>query len=115
MTSQEVFAALGELRGSYSEEGQLRDAIAGVLGDAAVREAVVGPHERIDFLVGKLGIEAKVKGSRTEVTRQLFRYAECDGVDELLLVTTKVQHSLRLPPFMLGKPVAVLVLWGAML
>lgn len=115
MTPREVFYALSTLSGSYSEEGALRDAIAGVLGDAAVREAVVGPRERIDFLVGKMGIEVKVKGSRSEVTRQLFRYAECEGIDEILLVTTKMQHSLRMPSSMLGKPVAVIVLWGAML
>lgn len=114
MTRPEIVVALSELKGPFAEEETLRDAIAGVLGGHALREAKLAEHERIDFLVGNVGVEAKVRGSVSEVTRQLFRYAESDLVAELVLVTTRFQHS-RLPNLLREKPLTVVVLWGAML
>jgi hypothetical protein len=114
VTGAEVAIALSELRGPFAQEEALRDAIAQRLGGLALREANVGARERIDFLVDKVGVEAKIRGSLTDVTRQLFRYAECELIDELVLVTTRSQHT-RLPPTLLGKPITVVVLWGALL
>lgn len=114
MTRAELAVALSYLKGPFAEEETLRDAIAATLGGVALREANVGAHERIDFLVDKIGIEAKIRGTLSDVTRQLFRYAECEAIEELVLVTTRFQHT-RLPPTICGKPLTVVVLWGAML
>lgn len=114
----DIVARLSEIRGSFSEEQELRNAIARALPEAKA-EAKVGERERVDFLVElggvRVGIEAKIKGSRTDVCRQLFRYAECEGIDQLVLVTTRFQHTVRMPFEMNGKPLAVVVLWGAVL
>lgn len=48
---------------------------------------------RIDFLTADgVGLELKVKGSATDVLRQLERYAHAPHVSALLLVTTRAQH-----------------------
>jgi hypothetical protein len=111
----DIVRVLSELRGPFSEEEKLRDAIAIALGPHALREAKVGEHERIDFLVGRIGIEAKIRGTRSDVTRQLFRYAESPDIDEIILVTTRYQHTVRAPTALLGKPLTIVVCWGAML
>lgn len=43
--------------------------------------------ERIDIMVGSVGVEVKVKGSRREIYRQLERYAACPEVSVLVLAT----------------------------
>ncbi len=61
---------------------------------------------RIDFLVGRTGLELKVDGSLQAVTSQLSRYAQADRVDALVLLTTKLRLC-RVPPMLNGKPVVV--------
>lgn len=116
MSPGELALLISNLGGSYPQEPPLRDAIAKALTYAGVafsREAKIGHQARADFLVGRIAVEVKIAGSLSEVTRQLFRYAECD-IDGIVLVTTRVQLA-RVPPIILGKPTAVSVLWGAML
>jgi hypothetical protein len=69
-----------------------------------VREATLGDAGTIDFVLGKLGIEIKVRGSRADVTRQVHRYLQHDDLSALLLVTTRAELA-RLPPVMSGKRV----------
>lgn len=57
-------------------------------------------------MVGKIGIEIKVDGSVASVTRQLWRYAKRDEVDELILVTTRSKHREIVGPI-LGKELYV--------
>lgn len=57
------------------------------------REVPLTPRDRIDFVVGFTGVEVKVAGSIDGVRRQLRRYAVCKGIDDLVLVTTRVQHT----------------------
>jgi len=72
------------------------------------REVPLTAAERIDFLVsGRIGLEVKVDGSLSDVTRQLHRYAMTDGVAALLLVTTRAKH-LELPDTLNGKPLRAL-------
>lgn len=65
--------------------------------------------DRIDFLVGRIGIEVKTRHSRTEVLRQLDRYAQSDKLDSLMLVTTRAQHR-DAPDELRGKPLALVYL-----
>lgn len=82
-----------------ADEAALQAGIAQVLGvlDLAgvpvQREVRLTRRERIDFLVGRLGIEVKVRGSVHDVRRQLVRYAATGALDEILLISTHVLHG----------------------
>ena len=80
------------------------------LDPRTVREHPLTRADRIDFLLGRTGIEVKVKGPSAEVTRQLWRYAESDQIDDLILVTTRREHLrvIRQSAIFDGKPVHVL-------
>ena len=97
-----------------SSEAALGTLVRNLLTDASLKvEAEVqigeGNKDRIDFLVDRIGIELKTKGSWAEVFRQLERYALSDKLDAVVLVTTKRRvasaargHSLN------GKPVVAI-------
>lgn len=103
----------------FRDEIQLQDAIARLLradGMSFEREVDLGSLGRIDFMVHpRIGLEVKVRIGISPLTRQLHRYAECPYIDELVLATTSVRHRSLLPDRMLGKPVTVIPLLGAVL
>ena len=76
-------------------------------------EVSLAPRCRIDLMCGGVGIEIKRgRVERAKVLRQLTRYAACERVAGLILVTEK---SLGLPREIGGKPVRVVCLnrlWG---
>jgi hypothetical protein len=76
------------------------------LGEPYRREHPLGEAGRIDFLVGRVGIEVKVRGSSADVGWQLLRYAEHSEVDGILLVTARAQHR-ELPAAMHDKPLRI--------
>lgn len=80
------------------------------LDPRTVREHTLTRTDRIDFLLGRTGIEVKVKGPSAEVTRQLWRYVESDQIDDLILVTTRREHLRVIGQSAIfdGKPVHVL-------
>ena len=85
-------------------------------GISFVHEAKIGTGCRIDYLAEGVGIEIK-KGKPLSQTllRQLSRYAACDKIDSLVVVT---QRSVKLPSQIQGKPLAYLCLsqlWGVAL
>ena len=91
----------------YAGERDLQAGIAAALTSAGLdvrREASLGEAGTIDFVVGDLGIELKVRGTRADVTRQVFRYLQHDAIKALLLVTTRAELA-RLPSIMSGKRV----------
>lgn len=75
-------------------------------GVDAQREVRLSARNRVDFMVGGIAIETKVDGSLSSILRQLDRYAECDQVEEVLLVTTLRKH-LTTPFELRGKHVEV--------
>jgi len=78
----------------------------------AQREVRVGSADRIDFLLpGGLGVEVKINGSLSGLTRQVHRYAQREEISALIVVTTR--HRLaQLPDTMHGKPVRVVKVGG---
>lgn len=74
-------------RFNYTDEAELQAGIATMLNDAGVsfiREVTLSRQDRIDFLIGDIGIEVKVGGSLAAVTRQ---------VDDIARETTRTVES----------------------
>ncbi len=105
-----VVALLARVKFSYRDEKELQEGIRRVLTMAGLsfeREAQLAGRDRIDFwLEPGLGLEVKVDGSLSLVTRQLHRYSEHPTVHALLLVTSCSNHR-ALPHAMSDKPVRV--------
>ena len=101
------------------EEYDIHAAVARALTEAGLEfehEYRLGPRRRIDFRVGRIGIEVK-KGRpvSAQLREQLARYLESDALDAVIVVTQRVT---RLPERIDGKPVYIISLnrlWGVAL
>lgn len=101
------------------EEYDIHTAVAEALAGAGLvcaHEYRLGPRCRIDFTVGRVGIEVK-KGrpAAARLTRQLNRYLESDALDGVIVVA---QRATALPDTIRGKPVRLISLnrlWGVAL
>lgn len=115
-------AILGH-RYRYRDEVQLQDQVAQVLAGAgieALREFRLSERDRVDFLLPTalthldgIAVEVKIKGSRADIIRQLWRYAQHGMVAGILLVTDRALVGSA-PMQMLGKPVRPLLLLGGL-
>lgn len=89
-----VRAAFRSKRHRYSNEIELHMSLAATLTEAGIdfeREVkVIGG--RIDFLIGDLGVEVKVKGSLGALARQVARYTAEPRIGSILIVTTLPVH-----------------------
>lgn len=70
-----------------------------VYSDAGVSDVLSKPRrtiskDRIDFIVGDIGLEIKIGFSYTDVVRQLHRYAAHDEIKALMLLTSRSQHTM---------------------
>ena len=111
-TAKEIIDLLARYRFHYSNEVQLQDGIAKALlanGISFEREVPLTASERIDFLVGAIGIEVKIHQASNTVLRQLQRYALCNEIQHLLLITTLSKHAL-LPKALNNKALDVIFL-----
>jgi len=116
LTSALVLQALAGKRFIESDEASFQNGIALAFESAGIafqREVRLSERDRVDFLVGRIAVEAKIDGSLSQVTRQLHRYAQSELIDELVLVTTRLRHA-RMPDRMNGKPVAVFATMGGL-
>lgn len=104
-SAPEITSLLRSSRYPVSTELVLQNAIEDRLSAARIdfgREVRLGPADRIDFLAGTVGIEAKTRCAARTIYRQLERYADYDAISALILVTGT---ALGLPPSINGKPV----------
>lgn len=113
----DVIRLLQSHRFSLSDEKmKLQPEIAEVLTSAGVkfeREYRLSDKSIIDFLVDdSIGIEAKVKGSKLNIFRQVERYAAFDQIKRLVLITNV---PMGMPPLVKGKPVYIVNLAKAWL
>ena len=115
-----IAAALAAIRmPAQPEEYDIHAAVAAALDAAGLvyeHEYRLGPRRRIDFRVGRVGIEVK-KGrpATSALTEQLRKYLESDELDGMVVVAQRVT---RLPRTIHGKPVALVSLnrlWGVAL
>lgn len=115
-----IVEALAGLRtpaqpGEYDIHSQIAGALTAA-GLAFEHEYKLGPRCRIDFIVGRVGIEVK-KGrpAASALSGQLRRYLASEELDAVVVVT---QRALPLPGRIGGKPVVVVSLnrlWGVAL
>lgn len=113
MTGTEIVKLLRAQRFRYNDEADLQKGIGQALTAAGIafeREVILGPHDRLDFLVdGGICIEVKVAGSAGALLRQVFRYTNDDRVKEVVIVSNRPQHAC-IPLEIHGKPVNVIIL-----
>ena len=105
-----LHATLSGYQFQFSSELELQEGVSQVLTSHEIEhdpEHLLDGLDRIDFLVGDLGLEIKVDGSLSLVTRQVHRYLQSDQVKGLLLLTSRQKHR-NLPSTINGKPVRVL-------
>ena len=115
-----VCAALAALRlpaepGEYDIHAEVAAALAAA-GLEYAHEYKLGPRCRVDFRVGRVGIEVK-KGrpAASDLRRQLARYLAFDDLSAMVVVTQKVTP---VPERIGGKPVRLISinrLWGVAL
>jgi hypothetical protein len=109
-TQLRVSAALMRTRFRFTNEQELQQGIATVLEQDPLifeREVRLAPKDRIDFLVGGLGIEVKVDGTLSALTRQVYRYAQHEQIGALLVVSSLHRLARDLPPSINGKTISV--------
>lgn len=100
-----LVALLRRTRMRMGTEAALQLSIGEALTSAGFdheREVRLSAADRIDFMVGTIGIEAKVRYAKRAIYRQLERYAAHDGISALVLITGT---AMGLPPSIGGKPV----------
>lgn len=117
-TVEQVIETLQSYRFTYSNEDELQRGIAQAFEGGKIpfrRECRLGDDLKIDFMVdGGIGIEAKIKGSPSDVARQLLSYASRPEVTCLILVTGRAALG-RLPNMLLEKKLYVVPLWRTFL
>ena len=76
------------------------------LSDIA-REVHLGKRDIVDFLIGDVAVEVKVKGDRRAIYRQLERYCGYEAVGAIVLATNV---PMNLPELIEGKPASIAAL-----
>lgn len=112
-TLAEVLTSLRGKRFRYQTELDLHEGLSAAFdeGGVAHRREVYVPGGRIDFVVARLGIEVKIKGTATALERQIGKYALADELDEFLVITTRRTHN-AVPRTIGGKRVWVHIIGG---
>lgn len=113
-TAESICRALYNAKYHYHNEKELQRGVGMMLTSLNLEfepEFPLTKRDRIDFLIGDLGIECKADDSSggtslAAVTRQLLRYAQSDQVKELILLTTMSKHK-NLPDSLNGKPLYI--------
>ena len=105
MTPQEIVTFIHRRRLPLTNEKELQAKIAAELTAAGVpyeREVKLADGDVIDFMIGDVGLEVKIKGQRRAIYRQCERYAKSDRVKVLVLAASA---SMGLPETIGGKDV----------
>lgn len=108
MNLNHLVSFLGDQRIPHSTEAEMQEFINELLklkGVEYTREAVLSGKDRIDFLVGRVGIECKIKGQPLRIHRQLERYLQSDKLDAIILITGKYMGTTGESN---GKPIKVI-------
>ena len=114
---EHIIDAISALRAPLQQgEYDLHRLVMDALDAAALpweHEVKLAPRCRIDLMCGSVGIEIKRgKVEKARILEQLRKYAACEQVEGLILVTEK---TVPVPHLIGGKPVRLVCLnrqWG---
>lgn len=113
----EMAKILNTFRFRFITEKDLQDGIESVFVCNQIqyqREQFLSASDRPDFMVNRIAVEVKIKGSLADLLRQASRYAASSEVDAILVVGTPHWLS-RVPVSLAGKPVHAVRLMGSLL
>jgi hypothetical protein len=94
-------------RWPLSDEKRLQESVADELAANGIefeREVTLAHGDVIDFMVGNVGMELKIKGQRRAIYRQCERYCLHERVHGLVLASAV---AMGVPAFVNGKPLFV--------
>ncbi|MCW1844172.1 hypothetical protein [Prosthecomicrobium hirschii] len=80
-------------------------------GLSVEREVRLSPRDIIDFRIGAIGIEVKIKGSKRDIYRQIERYCGHGVLSSIVLI---MNAPVGMPAEISGTPVHVIGLTGAL-
>lgn len=110
--ADDIAALLASFRFRSRLETDVQDGIAEILGaaygDEMRREVELGKENRIDFLVGGVGLEVKTRGTLIDIVRQAQRYVARPEVTALIIAATRAQLLVDLPRTLGGKPLVTI-------
>lgn len=89
--ARRIVAICERSRINVSTEGSAHLSLSEALRAQGVEvqdEVPLNAKDRIDMLIGAVGVEVKIKGQRRDIYRQLQRYAASDRIEALVLVTS---------------------------
>lgn len=112
---EHIASTLRKYRFRFNSEAELQEGIAGVFtlnGIAFVREYRIDTKSRLDFMADGIAVETKTAKSRADLIRQIHRYAQCQDVTGIVVVSAKARHA-TLPDTISGKPVRAVFIGGA--
>ena len=98
-----IWNMLLEARIPYSTEAEMQGAIETLLvqrGAEFHREFWLSKKDRVDFMIGGIAVECKVKGNAMAIYRQVQRYANYECVTGIVLFTS---FHMALPPLINNK------------
>ncbi len=110
LEARRIVRFLETRRWPLSDEKRLQEAISGEMERSHMehrREVRLNGADIIDFMVGDIGIEVKIGGSKRAIFRQCERYAEHESVSAIVIATAK---AMGVPPEVNGKPILVALL-----
>lgn len=108
VTDVAVWNLLRSARIPYSTEAEMQEAIESLLTQRGItfqREFVLSKKDRVDFMIGNVAVECKIKGPAMSVYRQIQRYATYDCVQAIVLFTA---FHMDLPHFINDKMAIVI-------
>lgn len=110
VTLDDVVRLISSTPLSLSSETRAQDDLEAALVRAGIpyeREAILSSKDRIDFMIGDVGVEMKIDGSPRSIFRQVERYSAHERIASLVLATNK---AMTLPSSIGGKPASVVSL-----
>lgn len=101
---KEIFKSLDGFPFSIHNEKLVQKEMSDIFNSHNIkhdREVMLKPHGTIDFMIGEIGLEVKVKGGVEAIFKQCKRYCEHEKVKCLVLVTAR---CMGFPKEINGKP-----------
>lgn len=116
VSAADIARTLRGYRYNFGNEIALQDGIERVFKENGIgyrRECRLGAAGIIDFMVERIGLEVKIKGSPSSVGRQVVDYLGSAELDEIVVVTSRILAAsyLRVPE-LVGKRITVVDLWA---